>query len=439
MLSFVLFPIVAVISLLTLSPLVFNHVTTLAPVGQVSTVAKGPGILLFIGIVIYLFIAAFYTLVKKINQAEGILKSQLKVMFYGLLCTFLLIAIFNFLLPAVFNDLGLAPLGALFILPFIAATFYAMDKYKFLNTKVVAATFLIFVLAVLSFAEIIFSTTLTLILFRSGIFLMVLGLGILLIRTVLREVQQRELIEQQEKSLEIANARQENLLHFISHEVKGYFTRSAAAFAAITEGDYGAISPELKTLSSTALAETRKGVETVMEILDAGNFKKGTVKLAHEPFDLKVSLEKTITDFQPAAQGKHLTLDASVPTDTSFTVVGDEPQLRKHVIGNLIDNAIRYTPQGSVQISLSQNGTTILFTVRDTGVGITPEDMGRLFTEGGRGTESVKINVHSTGYGLFIAKSIVEQHGGRIWAESQGAGKGTTFFVELPAAASALQ
>ena len=66
------------------------------------------------------------------------------------------------------------------------------------------------------------------------------------------------------------------------------------------------------------------------------------------------------------------------------------------------------------------------------GVGISNEDKPHLFTEGGRGKESLKVNVHSTGYGLYIAKQIVETHKGRIWAESDGAGKGSAFFVELP-------
>jgi signal transduction histidine kinase len=70
----------------------------------------------------------------------------------------------------------------------------------------------------------------------------------------------------------------------------------------------------------------------------------------------------------------------------------------------------------------------------DTGVGITPEDMKRLFTEGGHGAESIKVNVHSTGYGLYIAKQIAEAHGGAIRAESEGKGKGSRFIVELPLA-----
>ena len=87
---------------------------------------------------------------------------------------------------------------------------------------------------------------------------------------------------------------------------------------------------------------------------------------------------------------------------------------------------------GNVRVGLSRTGNTIRFTVEDNGVGITPEDMRRLFTEGGHGKDSLKMNVHSTGYGLYIVKKIVEGHGGKVWAESEGQGKGSRFIVELP-------
>jgi signal transduction histidine kinase len=100
---------------------------------------------------------------------------------------------------------------------------------------------------------------------------------------------------------------------------------------------------------------------------------------------------------------------------------------------NLIDNSIKYTPSGSVDVTLTKTGTTIRFEIKDTGVGITPEDMKNLFTEGGHGKESAKVNVESTGFGLFIVKNIIEAHKGKVWAESEGAGKGSKFIVELPA------
>src|SRR5882724_10915696 len=89
------------------------------------------------------------------------------------------------------------------------------------------------------------------------------------------------------QELEIANGKQENLLHFISHEIKGFLTKGQNAFAGIVEGDYGEVSPQVKELAQGALFEMRKGVSTVMDILDAANLKKGTISFNKETFGMK--------------------------------------------------------------------------------------------------------------------------------------------------------
>lgn len=234
------------------------------------------------------------------------------------------------------------------------------------------------------------------------------------------------------EALEVANAQQENLLHFISHEIKGFLTEGQNAFAGIVEGDYGEAPPQLHALAQTALLKMRAGVETVMSILDASNLKKGTVSYKKEPYTFNTALEEAVRVMQPKADEKHLVLSVMVDAGKLYNAVGDAEKIQHHVIRNLLDNAIRYTLEGSVTVKLTANGTTIRFSVKDTGVGITPEDMQHLFTEGGHGKDSIKVNVDSTGYGLFIAKQVVEAHGGKIWAESEGAGKGSEFIVELP-------
>ena len=98
-----------------------------------------------------------------------------------------------------------------------------------------------------------------------------------------------------------------------------------------------------------------------------------------------------------------------------------------------MQNSILYTKEGKIIVGLSKNNNKVLFFVKDTGIGITDEDKENLFTEGGRGKNSIKTNVDSTGYGLFSTKLIVDAHKGRIWAESEGGGKGSTFFVEFDA------
>jgi signal transduction histidine kinase len=101
-------------------------------------------------------------------------------------------------------------------------------------------------------------------------------------------------------------------------------------------------------------------------------------------------------------------------------------------ISNLIDNAIRYTKEGLINISLTIADNNIIFSVRDSGVGINSADGKKLFTKYGHGMDSRKINTDSNGLGLFIVKGIVTGHHGKIWYESTGDGGGTTFFIKLP-------
>jgi signal transduction histidine kinase len=233
------------------------------------------------------------------------------------------------------------------------------------------------------------------------------------------------------KKLEDTSKKQESLLHSISHEVKGHLARSEAALASIVEEDYGSVPFPVKTIADSALAEARKGVDTVMGILDASNFKTGSMRLDRQEFDVKSAVEDIVKEAQSSAARKELSFK-EVISPGSYAFNGDEAKLRRHVFRNLIDNAIRYTREGGVRVLLSHVDNKILFSVKDTGVGITPEDMEILFTEGGKGKDSSEVNPESTGYGLFVAKTIVEAHGGKIWAESEGKGKGAQFFVELP-------
>lgn len=306
---------------------------------------------------------------------------------------------------------------------------YAILRHQLFTTKVVATEILTFALWISLLFRTILASELQDQAFDLILFIISLVLGIFLIRSVVREVEQREFIERQEKELEKANKQQEVLLHFISHEIKGYLTKGEAAFAEIAE-EGTQVPMSIHTLASGALEEMRKGVATVMNILDASNLKRGTVTYKKEPMNFRTIVETVVEAQRAAAYEKHLGFDVDI-ADGQYDMLGDAEKLREHVIDNLIDNAIKYTPSGTVRVRLSDGNKKIRFTVQDSGVGITPEDMAVLFTEGGHGKDSIKVNVHSTGYGLFIAKEVVDAHGGRIWAESQGEGKGSSFMVEL--------
>lgn len=221
-------------------------------------------------------------------------------------------------------------------------------------------------------------------------------------------------------------------MHFIGHEVKGYLTKDAGAFSSLIDGDFGKLSDELKPFVERSLAQSRDGALSVENILTASNQKNGKVTYTKAPFDLKETAEATIAKARPNAEAKGLALSFSAGFGAPFMFTGDRAKIGDNVFKNIIDNSINYTPSGSIAVSLKKDGDKFRFSVKDTGVGITLEDKKNLFTEGGHGKDSQTINVHSTGYGLFIAKNIVEAHGGTIRAESDGEGKGATFIVEFP-------
>ena len=105
----------------------------------------------------------------------------------------------------------------------------------------------------------------------------------------------------------------------------------------------------------------------------------------------------------------------------------------EQVVGNLIDNAIKYTPKGEIKVHLFKpDEKTVHLEVTDTGVGIHPEEIKKLFTKFQRAKGAEKTNVTGTGLGIYLAKRITEDHGGTIKAESEGEGKGSVFTVILP-------
>ena len=155
------------------------------------------------------------------------------------------------------------------------------------------------------------------------------------------------------------------------------------------------------------------------------------MELKRDVFELKPLLQELYAQFKPVAERKNLAFELNA-SEAAFLMHGDKVKLRDLVLRNLIDNALRYTSHGSVKIALSDNAGVATISVIDTGIGISQEDMSKLFTAGGKGSHSHEINPDSTGYGLSSAKQIVDAHGGSIFVRSDGPSKGSAFIVTLP-------
>lgn len=177
-----------------------------------------------------------------------------------------------------------------------------------------------------------------------------------------------------------------------------------------------------------------------VDLLTSSKAEDGRLSSYPKVVELGEVLEQ-ITDaarFQAQKKGLNLRYVLSTSNDIRggrvvrplFYVHVDQNRIRE-VLQNLVDNAIKYTVEGSVVVALTGDASVVQVQISDTGVGIPEEDIPHLFQKFYRVDNSLTRSVGGTGLGLFISKKVVELYNGRIWAESQE-GKGSTFFINLP-------
>ena len=384
------------------------------------------------GILLLSTFIIIFSSIKRLLSIKEKREDKIKIMLLAFgLCSMLFSLFFSWN-PAIFGySFAAEQFGFVGMVIFLLVISYLIVKFKAFSVKLLATQALVWGLSVLIGSQFFFiEVTINFILNGIG-FVASVVLGRYLILSVKKEVQQKEELAKLDVELENLLKERESLVHLVTHKVKGSFTRSKYIFAGILDGTYGEISPEIKKVAGQGLESDNTGIETVDLVLSVANMQKGTVKYDMKPLNLKDLVEKNISDKKIAIEAHGLKIETDIK-ESVYQVIGDAFWL-KEAIANLIENSIKYTPKGSITIGLQKKDKNILLFVKDTGIGITEEDKKSLFTEGGRGKNSVKINVDSTGYGLYSVKLIADAHKGRVWAESEGADKGSTFYMELAA------
>lgn len=165
------------------------------------------------------------------------------------------------------------------------------------------------------------------------------------------------------------------------------------------------------------------------DLLDMARIESG-ITLKYSRINLSALVRTTVEQFHPLINDKAMQVDARIPPDLPL-VCADEGRLTQ-VLSNLVSNAIKYTPpEGQVWVEAEKLDTVIKIVVRDTGLGISPEDQAQVFTRFYRVRTPETDSIEGTGLGLAIVKSLVELHGGEIGLESR-LGEGSTFYLTLP-------
>ena len=180
------------------------------------------------------------------------------------------------------------------------------------------------------------------------------------------------------------------------------------------------------------LADTGRLLHTVEQVLKAGGAKE-KIKLKIAEVDLGTLLRECVSIILTQRHLDESVIRFTEPAEPTV-VMGDEAELRTAFV-NLLENAVKYSrdePKISIRLKKAKNNRSVEIFIKDNGVGIQSSELKRIFKRFYRVVEPTSADTRGTGLGLFIVKSIIERHGGRVSAQSRGDGLGSTFLVKLP-------
>ena len=245
-------------------------------------------------------------------------------------------------------------------------------------------------------------------------------------------------VNRQTKSLRDANIRLEQLdraksefISLASHQLRTPLSIIKGYISMILEGTWGETNKEQKEYLERVYLSNERLIKLVEDLLTVSRIESGRLDFDYQPLALDNLVESMVKEFSQIALKKGLYLKYIKTEKPMPKVKADSLKIRQ-VIQNLIDNAIHYTKKGGATIHLKAYKNKVRFSIKDTGIGISSEEQVTLFEKFSRGREVVKMHTEGTGLGLYLAAKLVEAHQGKIWIESQGKGKGSTFYFELP-------
>ena len=221
-------------------------------------------------------------------------------------------------------------------------------------------------------------------------------------------------------------------LSIAAHQLRTPITGIKGYTSMFLEGDFGSLTPEQSKEIRKIFNSSDRLARLVDVFLNVSRIESGRFELKKTKVDFVELLEEVISTLEHQAEQKNINLTVQKPTEPIPRFAIDRDKIHD-VMMNLIDNAIKYTQAGGdVNVRLDRSKTLINFQVKDNGMGISAETIDKLFQKFSRANVSSRIHTGGSGLGLYIAKKIVEAHGGRIWVESDGEGKGASFFFTLP-------
>jgi signal transduction histidine kinase len=234
------------------------------------------------------------------------------------------------------------------------------------------------------------------------------------------------------EALADSDRRKDEFLAMLAHELRNPL--GAIANAAYVLGQMGSAEPPAERSIAVIQRQIQHLVRLVDDLLDVSRITRGKVELRRGPADLKDAVRHAVETTRPVIEARQHHLRLTLPAEP-LPLHADVTRLEQ-VVGNLLRNAARYTePGGRIEVEARRESHEAVLAVRDNGAGIAPDLLPRVFDLFIQGEQSLDRSGAGLGIGLTLVRSLVEMHGGRVEAKSDGPGRGSEFIVRLPLAA----
>ncbi|MHB8586090.1 MAG: ATP-binding protein [Thermoplasmatota archaeon] len=239
---------------------------------------------------------------------------------------------------------------------------------------------------------------------------------------------EKRLLEMNEQLQQVSSIKT-LLLNTASHELNTPLTPMKIQIHLLEEGKFGPLDDRQQRAVATLSRNIDRLSQLVNDLLDVSKIQSGRLKLEKQPTDIAALVEETRGAFEETAREAGI----EVRVNAAHVNVAVDPQRITQVLFNLVSNALKFTPPpGVVEVNVETRDSEVLVSVHDSGAGLTPDQVTRLFQPFSQVHDPMKFTKAGSGLGLYISKGIIEEHGGKIWCESTGPGVGSTFSFILP-------
>lgn len=246
--------------------------------------------------------------------------------------------------------------------------------------------------------------------------------------------QLEEALHQRAEQLAEEGRQKDTFLAVLAHELRNPLAPIRNALQIIRLGNCDP--PLVEKMRAMAERQAIHMTRLVDDLLDLSRISRGLIRLMKAPLDVAQPLQHAVEGVQPLVREKRLNLSMSLPPQPIH--VEADPTRLQQIVGNLLSNAAKYTdPEGRIWLTVRQEGGEMVLRVRDTGIGIAPDMLPRIFDLFVQAERRLDRSLGGLGIGLTLVRNLVKMHDGEVTAYSDGKGKGSEFIVRLPALTAA--